>query len=70
MRAFTDLSLKFAPHEKIKRITILLAGRQNILRPVVFQVGPQPVWVKLAVWAREAFSIAAEVSHSADIFCS
>ncbi len=24
----------------------------------------------LAVWAREAFSIAAEVSHSADTFCS
>jgi hypothetical protein len=39
---------------------------------VVFQVGLQPVWVKLAVWARKAFSIDAEVSHSAEIlvFCS
>ncbi len=37
---------------------------------MVFQDGIQPAWVKLAVWARVAFSIAAEVSHSADIFCS
>ena len=35
-----------------------------------FSVGLQPVWEILAVSAREAFSIAAEVSHSADIFCS
>ncbi len=35
-----------------------------------FSVGLQPAWVILAVRAREAFSIAAEVSHSADIFCS
>jgi hypothetical protein len=38
------------------------------LRPVVFQAGLQPDWVIFAVWAREAFSIAAEVSFSADIF--
>jgi hypothetical protein len=37
---------------------------------VVFQVGLQPAWVILAVWAREAFSTTAEVSHSADTFCS
>jgi hypothetical protein len=37
---------------------------------VVFQVGLQPAWVKLAVCAREAFSTAAEVSHSAITFCS
>ncbi len=70
MGAFFDLSLNFTPREKIKRITILWAGRQDILRPVVFQVGLQPAWVILAVWAREAFSIAAEVSQSADLFCS
>jgi hypothetical protein len=35
-----------------------------------FQVGRQPAWVILALWAREAFSIAAEFSHSTDIFCS
>jgi hypothetical protein len=37
---------------------------------VVFQAGLQPDWVILAVWAREAFSIAAaaEVSFSAEIF--
>jgi hypothetical protein len=70
MRAFIDLSLNFAPHEKIKRFTILWAGRQDILRPVVFQVCRQPAWVILAVCAREAFSVAAEVSQSANIFCS
>jgi hypothetical protein len=37
---------------------------------MVFQVGLQPAWVKLAVCAREAFSTAAEVSHSAVTFCS
>jgi len=35
-----------------------------------FSVGLQPVWEILAVSAREAFSIAAEVSHPAHIFCS
>jgi hypothetical protein len=35
---------------------------------VVFQAGLQPDWVIFAMWAREAFSIAAEVSFSADIF--
>ncbi len=38
MRLFIDLSLNFAPHEIIKKITILWAGRQDFLRPVVFQV--------------------------------
>ncbi len=70
MRACIDLSLNFAPYEKINSITILWAGRQDILRPVVFQVCRQPAWVILAVLAREAFSVAAEVSHSADILCS
>jgi hypothetical protein len=69
-RLFIDLSLNFAPHEIIKKITILWAGRQDFLWPVVFQVSLQPAWVILAVWAREAFSTAAEVSHSANIFCS
>ena len=42
LKACIDLSLNFAPHKKIKRITILWAGRQDILRPVVFQVCRQP----------------------------
>jgi hypothetical protein len=36
MRLFIDPSLKFAPHRRIKRITIWLAGRPDFLRPVVF----------------------------------
>ena len=35
-----------------------------------FRFAVSEPWVILAVWAREAFSIAAEVSHSADTFCS
>jgi hypothetical protein len=35
---------------------------------VVFQAGFQPDWVILAEWAREAFSVAAEVPQSANIF--
>jgi hypothetical protein len=68
MRLFIDLSLHFAPHEIILRITTWGAGRQGFLRSVVFQAAFQPEWVILAVWAREAFSIAAEVPQSADIF--
>jgi hypothetical protein len=37
---------------------------------VVFQVGLQPAWVIIALCAREVFSIAAEVSHPAQIFYS
>ncbi len=37
---------------------------------MVFQVGLQPAWVILAVWAREVFSIAPEVSLSANLFGS
>ncbi len=70
MRLFTDLSINFAPRERIKKITILWAGRQYFLRPVVFQVSLQPAWVILAVWAREAFSTTLEVSHSANMFCT
>ncbi len=36
---------------------------------MVFQAGFQPASVILAEGAREAFSIAAEVPQSADIFC-
>ncbi len=35
MRLFIDLSHNFARHEIIKKITILWAGRQDFLRPVV-----------------------------------
>jgi hypothetical protein len=35
-----------------------------------FSVVLQPAWAILAARAREAFSIAAEVSNSADIFCN
>ena len=68
MRLFTDISLNFAPHEIIKKITILWAGRQDFLQPVVFQVSLQPAWVILALWAREAFSTTPEVLHSANNF--
>jgi hypothetical protein len=37
---------------------------------VDFQVCLQPAWVILPLWAREAFSTAAEFSHSTYIFCS
>ena len=70
MRLFTDLPLNFAPLEKIKRITILWAGRPVFFRPVVFQAGLQPYWVILPGLVREAFTTPAEVSYSADIFYS
>jgi hypothetical protein len=35
---------------------------------VVFQPGLQPDWAISAVWVCEAFSAAAEVSYSAEIF--
>jgi hypothetical protein len=68
MRLLTDISLNFAPHEIIKKITILCAGRQDFLQPVVFQVSLQPAWVILALWAREAFSTTPEVLLSANKF--
>jgi hypothetical protein len=40
MRAFSDLSLKFAPPEIFKRITVLWAGRPDFLEPVVVQCWP------------------------------
>jgi hypothetical protein len=61
IRLSIDLSLNFAPHEIIKRITILWAGRPDFLQTVVFQVGLQPAWVIFAVWAREAFNTTPEV---------
>ncbi len=51
---FIDLFPNFAPHEFFSRITTRWAGRTDFLRQVVFQVGLQPAWVILAVWAREA----------------
>ncbi len=70
MRAFIYLFPNFAPHEKINRITILWAGRPDFLQTVDFQVGLQPARVILPLWAREAFSTAAEFSHSTDMFGS
>ena len=70
MRASIDLSLNFAPHEKSEGLQSFELGGQISWDQWFFSVGLQPVWEILAVSAREAFSIAAEVSHSADIFCS
>ncbi len=36
MRLFINLSLKFAPHRRIERITVWWAGRPDFLRPVIF----------------------------------
>ncbi len=42
LRLFIDLSLNFAPHEIILRITIFLAGRPDFLGPVVLQPSASP----------------------------
>jgi hypothetical protein len=39
MRAFIDLSLNYAPHEIIWRVTFCSAGGPHFLQPVVNQVG-------------------------------
>jgi hypothetical protein len=41
MRAFSDLSLNFAPYEIIWRVTICWAGRLHFLQPEDHQVGLQ-----------------------------
>ncbi len=43
MRAFTDLSLNYAPHEIIYGVAIWWAGRPHFLQPVVRQNGLQPM---------------------------
>ncbi len=44
MRLFMDLSLNFAPHEIILRITLFWAGRPDFLGPVVLQPSASPGW--------------------------
>ncbi len=68
MKLFIDLSLNFAPQEIFKRISVWGAGRPDFLGSVVFQCWPSESLGDFSCVAREAFSIAAEVSHSADIF--
>jgi hypothetical protein len=70
MKASIDLYLNFAPHEKSKGLHYCELGGKISFDQWFFSVGLQPVWEILAVSAREAFSIAAEVSHPAHIFCS
>jgi hypothetical protein len=58
MRLFIDLSLKFTPHRRIKRNTICMVSWEARFSSTngFFQVGLQPGWMILAVWARKAFS--------------
>ncbi len=56
MRLSFDLSLKFAPHRRIKRITILWAGRPDFLWPVVFSGWPSARLDDFSCVARKAFS--------------
>ena len=69
MRQLTSLSTSL--HRKYsKGLQSCELGGQISWDQWFFSVGLQPVWEILAVSAREAFSIAAEVSQSADIFCN
>ncbi len=70
IRLFIDLSLNFAPHEIIKGLQSCELGGKISFDQWFFQAVLQPAWVILALSAREAFGIAAEVLHSAHIFCS
>ncbi len=56
MRLFIDLSFKFAPHRRIKRITVWWAGRPDFLRPVFFSGWPSARLDDFSCVARKAFS--------------
>jgi hypothetical protein len=69
MRQLTSLSTSL--HRKYsKGLQSCELGGQISWDQWFFSVGLQPVWEIVAVSVREAFSIAAEVSQSADIFCN
>ncbi len=68
MRAFIDLSLKYAPHEKDYNLVSWEARFPST--GGFFQVGLQPVWMILTVWRAKLLAHLQRIWCSAGIFFS